>query len=88
MSVIIVSVTEGEALELDDYETIINSKQRWKANHPVRLIVGLLLIVFVGATIFFGDIRRRFMNKQLFITIIMVLHMLVLEQLEERWMIG
>ena len=51
VSVILVPITEAEALELDDYETIIHSKQRWKANFPIRLVVGILLIVFVGCTI-------------------------------------
>lgn len=51
VSVILVPITEAEALELDDYETIIPSKQRRKANYPIRLVVGILLIVFVGCTI-------------------------------------
>ena len=51
VSVILVPITEAEALELDDYETIIPSKQRRKANYPIRLAVGILLIAFAGCII-------------------------------------
>lgn len=58
VSVILVPITEAEALELDDYETIIPSKQRRKANYPIRLVVGILLIAFAGCIILMAILKE------------------------------